>query len=219
VQPGSLSLGLSSPFRSAAEGRGRVPRTVLFQVGSFQSLSPLITTRSLTPADPTGALRSELPADAWSLPAFARELPDGLPLASPLRQLRFWTAGTLGRRYATVQGPGFAETGRQLTGVRDGLHRGGRTRSARSSFNTMDRSLRGGELPAQPPASPVSCGSLQRLLLPGVCAPGPLQYPFCSTSPGLPQPRVRDAQVLRKCCEHEENPEPGCSKQPAPFAT
>lgn len=34
-------------------------------------------------------------------------------------------------------------------------------------------------------------GSPQRLLLPRVCAPGPLQYPFCSTSPGLPQPRVR----------------------------
>lgn len=50
--PRILSPGLS-PFRSAAEGRGCAPETILpLCVGSFQSLSPLITNRSLAPAGP-----------------------------------------------------------------------------------------------------------------------------------------------------------------------
>lgn len=51
VQPGSLFSGTLLPFSVCSRRPGMRAQTVLFRVGSFQSLGPLITRRSLSLAD------------------------------------------------------------------------------------------------------------------------------------------------------------------------
>lgn len=86
ARPGSPSPELS-PFRSAAQGRGRAPRTALpLRVRSSQSLGPLITSRSLTPAGPRVLSEVSCPRTHGLRQLFpASSLPAGLPLASPSR--------------------------------------------------------------------------------------------------------------------------------------
>lgn len=83
----------------------------------------------------------------------------------------------------------------------------------------MDRSLRGSELPAQPPASRVSWALPSAFFFLEYVHPALSNIPSAPLHLAFRSPACGDAQVPSKCRGLEENPEPGCSKQPAPFAT
>lgn len=132
--------------------------------GLFKKFRSPVTSRSLVPSGPRGALRGRLPADARSLPTFPRELPCCLPPASPFRRPFQRTARTPERRSETSSGPGFAETGRQLTGAGGGLRRGGRT-----AQGERRRAL---GAPRTAPSTPWTGSRSRRALSAGQRAPG-----------------------------------------------
>lgn len=206
-----------SPFRSAAEGRGCAPETVLLLcVGSFQSLSLLITNRSLAPAGPRVLSEVNCPR--------TRDLRQPFPASSRVACL--WPRHSDCLAFGQRGHPGGV---RRLFPAR-GLQRlGGSCQElgAGSTEEGAPRALRAPSTPwtglsaaarSQPSRQPPRCHSaLSSSFFPGMCTPSLRQDPLCLTSPGLLQPRVGASQVLSKCCGHEENPGPGCSKQPAPF--
>lgn len=187
--------------------------------GLFKASVPSDHQRVLDSCRPTRALRGERPEDARSRTAFLpRELPGGLPLDSPFRLPGFWTPGHPGRVRRLFPARGLQRLGGSGRALGAGCTEEGAPRALGAPSTPWTG--RSGVACSRPSRQPPRCHSA---LSSGAffleCGhPASSKIPSASLSPGLPQPRVGAAQVLSKCGGHEENPGPGCSKQPAPFS-